>query len=45
MDTKIIESEWELLTSFLPEGWEAAAKETGAMRRSRGQISCPSVLL
>ena len=45
MDTKVIESEWELLTSFLPEGWEAAAKETGAMRRSRGQISCPSILL
>lgn len=36
--------EWEVLCQILPEGWEAAARSTGALRRARG-VSDAAVLL
>jgi Transposase DDE domain len=38
------EREWELLAGLLPEGWQEAARHTGAIRRSRG-LSDPAKLL
>lgn len=37
--------EWDLLCKFLPPDWESLAKETGAMRRARGEITSASLLL
>ena len=45
MAVTVVEEEWELLAKLLPEGWRDLAKETGAMRRSRGEITSPDVLL
>lgn len=45
MDTTLMDEEWELLAGLLPDGWREAAKRTGAMRRARGQIASPDVLL
>lgn len=45
MDAAIMEEEWVLLSGFLPVGWRDLAKATGAMRRSRGEIKSPDVLL
>lgn len=28
--------DWQVVCQFLPEGWEQAARETGALRRTRG---------
>ena len=36
--------DWEVLCSFLPDGWKEAAKDCGAMRRARG-IQDPAILL
>jgi hypothetical protein len=38
------DEDWLVLSSFFPQGWEAQAKTSGAMERSRG-ISEPDVLL
>lgn len=40
-----MDEEWELLARFLPAGWRELAKETGAMRRARGEITDPELLL
>jgi hypothetical protein len=45
MDTTLMNEEWELLAGLLPEGWREAAKRTGAMRRARGRITSPDILL
>lgn len=39
-----IKSEWEVLTSYLPQGWEEKAKATGAIRRSRKVSSAGELL-
>src|SRR4030067_100744 len=45
MAVTLMEEEWDLLASFLPEGWRDLARDTGAMRRARGGITSPEVLL
>ena len=40
-----MDEEWKILTGFLPAGWQDLARETGAMRRARGAIDEPEVLL
>lgn len=45
MAVTVVEEEWALLASLLPAGWRELAKETGAMRRARGEIGDPEVLL
>src|SRR5208283_2623166 len=44
MHTQILAEEWAILASLLPPGWEALAKEKGAIQRMRG-ISSPTALL
>ena len=44
MDAAELESEWDLLAGFLPDGWRGAARTTGALRRARG-VKDPDVLL
>jgi len=41
MAVTLMEEEWDLLASFLPEGWRELARETGAMQRARGEITSP----
>ena len=45
MNTTLMDEEWVLLANLLPEGWRELAKKTGAMRRARGEITSPDVLL
>jgi len=45
MKTTLLDEEWEVLASLLPEGWQDLARETGAMRRARGAVKTPEVLL
>ena len=45
MDASLLDEEWALLASLLPKGWQGLARETGAMRRARGAIKSPDVLL
>ena len=45
MDCTLMDEEWALLSGLLPEGWRDLARETGAMRRARGEITSPEVLL
>jgi hypothetical protein len=45
METRLMDEEWCVLASLLPEGWRELARETGAMRRARGSISDPDTLL
>jgi len=45
MAVTLMEEEWDLLASFLPEGWRDLARDTGAMQRARGEITSPEVLL
>ena len=44
--TAIIEEldDWEVLCSFLPEGWEGKAREYGALVRARGVADAPALL-
>ena len=35
----VLNEDWEVIRSLLPKGWEAKAKELGAMRRMRGFAS------
>lgn len=35
MEAGVLEAEWDLLAELLPEGWRAAAREYGALRRAR----------
>ena len=41
----VMAEEWEVLARFFPPGWRELARETGAMRRARGAITSPDVLL
>ncbi len=41
----LIDEEWCVLASFLPEGWRELARETGAMRRARGEVQSADTLL
>lgn len=43
--TKPMDEEWCVLASLLPNEWEELARETGAMRRARGEVTSPEVLL
>ena len=45
MAVTLMEEEWNLLASLLPEGWRELARETGAMQRARGEITNAEVLL
>ena len=36
--------DWEVLCSFLPEGWEGKARESGALTRARGVEDAPALL-
>jgi len=36
--------DWEVLCSFLPEGWEGKAREYGALVRARGVADAPALL-
>jgi len=45
MNTTLMDEEWALLTNLLPEDWRELARKTGAMRRARGEITSPDVLL
>jgi hypothetical protein len=45
MATTVLDEEWGVLTRLLPEGWRELARDTGAMRRARGAIDSPDVLL
>ena len=44
--TAVIEEldDWEVLCSFLPEGWEGKAREYGALVRARGVADAPALL-
>lgn len=44
METQHIYQDWDLLTQFLPEGWEEKAKTSGALKRQR-KFKHPSELL
>ena len=41
----IIDEEWTVLAGLLPVDWRELARETGAIRRARGAITEPDVLL
>jgi len=41
----VMDEEWAVLTQFLPEDWRALARTTGAMRRTRGAVTNPDILL
>lgn len=43
--TTRLDLEWEILASLLPVGWRELARETGAIRRRRGELQEPTVLL
>lgn len=45
MAVTLMDEEWNLLTGFLPDGWRDLARHTGAMRRARGEIKSPDLLL
>ena len=36
--------DWEVLRSFLPEGWESKARECGALTRARGIAGADALL-
>ena len=44
--TAVIEEldDWEVLCSFLPEGWKGKARESGALTRARGVADAPALL-
>ena len=44
MENQQIDSDWDLLTQFLPEDWEKQARLLGAIQRER-KIKSASVLL
>jgi len=45
MPATVMDEEWGVLASFLPDGWRELAKDTRAMQRARGAITSPEVLL
>jgi hypothetical protein len=36
MAGSLLDEEWEVIASFLPDGWRELARSTGALRRARG---------
>lgn len=40
-----MDEEWAVLASLLPQDWRDLARQTGAMRRARGEIATPDILL
>lgn len=45
MNPTLMDEEWGVLASLLPDGWRELARETGAMRRARGGVKSPEILL
>jgi hypothetical protein len=45
MTTQLMNEEWCVLASLLPDGWRELARDTEAMRRARGAIDTPDTLL
>lgn len=45
MGAEVVEQDWELVKRQLPAGWEAAAREAGAIRLERGPLADPELLL
>jgi hypothetical protein len=45
MSRNLMDEEWVVLMSLLPSGWQELAREMGAMRRARGEITSAEVLL
>jgi len=45
METTRLDEEWAVIESLLPPAWRELARETGAMRRARGEIRDPDTLL
>ena len=45
MNPTLMDEEWGVLATLLPEGWRELARETGAMRRARGGVTSPDALL
>lgn len=45
MKYQTIDEEWEKLSKELPDGWEQAARDTGAIRINKGPLADPGVLL
>ena len=43
--TTLLDEEWRVLASLLPERWREMARETGAIQRARGAVDGPEVLL
>lgn len=41
----LLDEEWGVLASLLPEKWRELARETGAIRRARGAVDGPETLL
>ena len=41
----VLDEEWAILSSLLPDAWRELARETGAIRRVRGSIDGPETLL
>lgn len=41
----LMNEEWCVLASLLPPEWRELARETGAMRRARGEVTSPEALL
>lgn len=44
MHSSVIETEWALLTRYLPENWQELARTHGAMRRARGVKDADTLL-
>jgi hypothetical protein len=45
MSTTLMDEEWCVVATLLPDGWRELARESGAMRRARGGITSPEALL
>jgi hypothetical protein len=44
MGVSILSEEWAVVRGLLPEGWEALARETGALQRARGVKDAETLL-
>lgn len=41
----LLDEEWDILSSLLPDRWRELARETGAIQRARGAVDGPETLL
>ncbi|MCA3219628.1 MAG: hypothetical protein ING59_13920, partial [Burkholderiales bacterium] len=39
-----LDEDWRLVQELLPQGWEAKARELGALRRGRGIVDAATLL-